>query len=297
VLNSLSPDPDPPPLLYHYTDARGLEGILRDRRLWAHDVEFMNDTSEIRHGRALVETLAEKKLRASKNPIVKEILTDYARKVDRFGTIQVFAACFCEKGDLLSQWRSYGGGRGYALGFDSHVLNWKSRNLPHEETDEERKWVLIKVRYRLSQQRASIREVLNAECAYWETLVAQDGATAIRNRKDRLLSVLEAGMAPRILKAKNPSFREEKEWRAVLLIGQDAVKRTSIKTRVADLGFVPYVRLDLGQRPGDRLPLREVVFGPTAHPNETRRGLVQALSNAGYANVEVVPSTIPWRSR
>ena len=37
--------------------------------------------------------------------------------------INIFAVCFCENGDLLSQWRGYAGGKyGYSIGFDSDAL-------------------------------------------------------------------------------------------------------------------------------------------------------------------------------
>jgi hypothetical protein len=40
--------------------------------------------------------------------------------------LSVFVTCFCEKGDLLSQWRAYARGAsgvGYALGFESKSLH------------------------------------------------------------------------------------------------------------------------------------------------------------------------------
>src|SRR5712671_6860096 len=51
---------DPPRLLYHYTSADGLLGMLEGRQLWATNVRFMNDTSELGYGIGLVrEVLRE----------------------------------------------------------------------------------------------------------------------------------------------------------------------------------------------------------------------------------------------
>jgi hypothetical protein len=36
---------------------------------------------------------------------------------------RAYVACFCESGDLLSQWRSDGGDSGYAIGFRSALLS------------------------------------------------------------------------------------------------------------------------------------------------------------------------------
>ncbi len=40
-----------PDHLYHYTDARGLIGIVTQAVLWATDAEFLNDAQELKYGR------------------------------------------------------------------------------------------------------------------------------------------------------------------------------------------------------------------------------------------------------
>ena len=44
----------PPDLLYHYTGWEGLEGILRERMIWATDVRYLNDTSEVHYTREVI---------------------------------------------------------------------------------------------------------------------------------------------------------------------------------------------------------------------------------------------------
>src|ERR1035441_9565471 len=41
---------DVPAVLYHYTTAEGLLGILNEQAFWATDCEFLNDSSEMRYG-------------------------------------------------------------------------------------------------------------------------------------------------------------------------------------------------------------------------------------------------------
>jgi len=38
---------DVPELLFHYTTAAGMRGILDSSRLWATNYRFLNDTSEV----------------------------------------------------------------------------------------------------------------------------------------------------------------------------------------------------------------------------------------------------------
>src|SRR5438046_1986205 len=38
---------DPPPILYHYTSRRGLEGIIAERAVWASEARYLNDAREL----------------------------------------------------------------------------------------------------------------------------------------------------------------------------------------------------------------------------------------------------------
>jgi len=37
------------PVIYHYTDPKALIGILSQGQLWATDIRYLNDNSELRH--------------------------------------------------------------------------------------------------------------------------------------------------------------------------------------------------------------------------------------------------------
>ena len=39
----------PDETLYHYTNLKGLLGIVESRVLWASDIRYMNDASELKH--------------------------------------------------------------------------------------------------------------------------------------------------------------------------------------------------------------------------------------------------------
>jgi hypothetical protein len=40
-----------PSVLYHYTDAAGLRGIVESQTIFASDVEFLNDAQELLYAR------------------------------------------------------------------------------------------------------------------------------------------------------------------------------------------------------------------------------------------------------
>jgi hypothetical protein len=107
--------------LFHYTSPEGLIGIVTSRSLWASDMLSLNDASEAAYPYKLIADVLDT------HPGVAEEhrhrfmtqLTDYT-----FPLYTPFVACFCEDGDLLSQWRAYGsGGEGFAAAFS---FSWLS---------------------------------------------------------------------------------------------------------------------------------------------------------------------------
>jgi hypothetical protein len=48
-INTVEAKP-PPSMLFHYTDAAGLRGIVESGKLWFSDIFGQNDPSELRHG-------------------------------------------------------------------------------------------------------------------------------------------------------------------------------------------------------------------------------------------------------
>jgi hypothetical protein len=44
-------------ILYHYTTATGLNGIVRSRSIWASHYRFLNDATEFRYGLGMFEQI------------------------------------------------------------------------------------------------------------------------------------------------------------------------------------------------------------------------------------------------
>jgi hypothetical protein len=124
----------PPELLYHYTSQEGLLGIISSSSLWATNISYMNDATEFdlflglirdrlfdelqnREMEALhfAESNPTRSLRANHMKERAHILWQITNKISGSS---ICITCFCEHGDLLSQWRGYtGGGYGYSLTF------------------------------------------------------------------------------------------------------------------------------------------------------------------------------------
>jgi hypothetical protein len=120
-----SNDPDSePPIIYHYTDPAGLIGILSDGQLWATNVEYLNDSSELRHAEILHKQVLEG-LIAEEAPgsLRKRLAMKVQQRPPWHSRLQTYVVCFCADDDLLTQWKTYGAwGSGFSIGFDRSEL-------------------------------------------------------------------------------------------------------------------------------------------------------------------------------
>lgn len=158
-----------PRRLYHYTTMAGLMGITTTSRMWASDVRYMNDASEIQYAADLINGVVATAMDGVADEKLREVLPRRRGFPNWFEYgVQPFIACFCEEGDLLSQWRGYGRGNPLAaLGFDLSILA-SFGGLPSNT-------FLRKVAYDQDEQRKSVENVVRTWLETAEALLGTDG--------------------------------------------------------------------------------------------------------------------------
>jgi hypothetical protein len=109
-------------LLYHYTSADGLLGILSTGTLWATQIRFLNDTAEFTFARDALVREAYVRSARLRHPLVKRIVTREIRRVEH-GHIPAYVVSFSERGNMLSQWRAYAPRDGVSIGFYRGALS------------------------------------------------------------------------------------------------------------------------------------------------------------------------------
>jgi hypothetical protein len=119
-----------PEYLYHYTTGGGLVGIFASNKIWASNVLYMNDRSEVLYGIDLAKSIISDEKKQATAQTTKDFLTGLENMLDPTRWLfDFYAACFCAKDDVLSQWRGYGGmGNGYALAVFPEELEKGSGN-------------------------------------------------------------------------------------------------------------------------------------------------------------------------
>ena len=292
-------------LLYHYTTATGLKGIVDDGAIRASDAEFLNDAMELRFGRdelheALIAEAERIAPEADPNrgggadysrAVVMRSAASHLRPDGIFLSKQahaVYAACFCEGGDLLSQWRGYAADGGYAIGFNSvalrdigpipttlAVISEEGRILDHLEGPplEVR---LVQVRYGPDAIAPAVRRVVETVAP---NPVGHPGSKGWMQAQRVVL--------PELATIKHAAFEEEHEWR---LLGVGSQGFESVQFRIGALGLIPYIPLSLPTN-----SIAEIVIGPGPHPDVREHGVIRFLAMNGLGDVSVRHSSAPYR--
>lgn len=274
-------------LAYHYTDAAGLMGIVATKRFWATNSAFLNDPTERSHAlNTARERLATRQPRSNREgEFIHGALSVVAEKTDT----DLYIVSFCRDGDLLSQWRAYGAfGAGYALGFEINTL------MPHPQLG----W-LVEVLYDDDFLRSVVDEVFDIHAEHIEAHAPKHLEDFIDDANETLNLVAQG--------FKHPAYREEQELRLLFSRSNSADKVEDesrwyglpISYRAKGGRIVSYLDtpLDFPNQADfkSRLPLKKIVIGPGASFSQSERALRGFLTANGFASVDIVPSTIPFR--
>lgn len=116
---------DPTYIVYHYCTIETFKNIMASKVLWLSDLTDSNDDQEVE--RTFVNLWEGVKSRLRKTDLPEEMLEQAIAAIDNQYKVELisdppYGICFCQKEDLLSQWKEYGDNtRGLSLGFD---INW-----------------------------------------------------------------------------------------------------------------------------------------------------------------------------
>ena len=94
--------------LYHYTDGRGLKGIIESQSIWFTDYRHLNDPSELSYGIKKARDFMRQAATGADDygRAFLECLSDMF-SLKKFARLEFFIASFSRERDELGQWRAY----------------------------------------------------------------------------------------------------------------------------------------------------------------------------------------------
>jgi hypothetical protein len=266
--------------IYHYTDATGLIGMVENRSVWATSHLHLNDTMEHEFAcKVLEEELRESNLSPKQQGIFRLILESFREPF--------YIASFSEDGNLLSQWRAYGGrGVGYSIGF--------APNNPLFHSAGAEAFNLVKCRYHLvEQKRLASALVSTFEQEYWQSAISVETETGEAFRAFFHRYQWHFVLALFISACKHSSFSEEKEWRLVSQYPDRLLSRNKIRYRPGRFGVVPYFPIPLHQN-NLKPRLDSITIGPAFNEEVSRSALnLLARSHLDTEHVDDSGNKVP----
>lgn len=203
--------------VFHYTNARGLIGIIRSHRLWATESSSLNDHAEMLQGwrfaRAWLESRPSEPIYSTMRSFVKDV-------DDRSAQRDIFVLAASRNRDDASQWRLYANaGCGYSIELDTstpfYVVS-PDRSSNAEEQQAVTRADLLEVSswtdviYNATDKEALLESIAQSHAARMRELergVNSDCDEAWENWQDDLFIALHEAVA----KFKEPGFAGENE--------------------------------------------------------------------------------------
>lgn len=265
-------------VLYHYTDAAGLFGMLNSGEIWLTDYRFLNDKAEFSHALTIVDS-AKKTMTTTKGlnkaflPVLKN-----AGLPDLRGSDGALFSLSEEKDDL-SQWRGYAkDGMGFTIGFDGAAI--------HNRADaSDSGFVFAKVNYDNADEELTYGKILNAIYSIFQVKIKESP----ESHDDLIGFAIEAFdyiCLNRALLSKHASFKAENEWRMVTYMDE----ADDVSIRVSGRNLIPYSALKLG----GLLPIKEIGIGPGFSGSQITDAVKTLAKNAGYSP-EIYFADTPYR--
>jgi hypothetical protein len=312
--------------LYHYTTWEGVLGILQSQTLWATHYKFLNDYSEIVLFRDKLVSFLYPILSNEREKLIKQfpsieqtirrqggldyfiqrlVLEEVKTLYDTTGD-EIYISSFCgentneyiNSNGLLSQWRGYGSGGGFALVFDTRkledVLITEYENFEYEiihisdivYSDDDT---------RLNDEFSEhMSHIADAARACYSGLIYEE---ILERTKKAYVAFISC-----ITRYKHRGFNEENEVRIVALpivnqdyldlstnTGQISKAEKERKYRDKNGQIVPY--LELISLSNVKLPIERIIVGPHKD-KESRVATLRTMLSKG--DIEITCSDIPF---
>lgn len=284
--------------LYHYTTIDGLKGIIKNRSMWLTHTSTLNDPTELKYGKEIILGILRTQKGNKHENIIDNFLHALIGEVDRFDetVYKAYVACFCRSDNLLSQWRAYGHrGGGYNLGF-TFTSNTVCCDTP-DQSGEESYVILRKMIYDIKKQKEIVTEYVSSiiSCAKdaIKDFMNHDGVPAAWEYMAAMESVNV--LCDLMLSFKNEVFREEDEWR-MILVRQPEHKAHQLQFRENEKGLIPYFETYLIRKVDGNsfFPLNSIKFGPMLDVSSTKSALRLFVTKEAVSknNIKINPNAI-----
>jgi hypothetical protein len=253
--------------LFHYTSLEGLKGILSNRSLWFSHASTLNDPLELQYGREVINEVINESIKNNSDNLLRPFYDQLKIQLNTMGDLihHPFITCFCEEGDLLSQWRAYAQkGVGYSIGFKFNSQTQLATQI--DELENGRPLFLRKVIYKPEDQKELVQNYLDKVLPIAKKEINKMKESENDTYPSAVIGIQASNpLIDLMLCFKHPAFHEEKEWR-LMRVTRDNFDAENLKFRENEDSLIPYRSLFFYNNSGEEyeFPCTSIINGPSS---------------------------------
>lgn len=280
-------------ILYHYTGQTGLQGILKEKCVWATNIFYLNDQQELLYAKDLLHKTINYSIGASKPGLLElagkglstsNLVLEIIDGMLNPNLMNIYVFALSEDGDLLSQWRAYSkNGIGFSIGFDKKRF---------EKITSKRNFKIDKCIYETQDQLNLLDELYAKYKPKLEPDIETFKSDEGKKNLVKLVKQFSSEFLERAIFIKHRLFYEEKEWRLVAYPIKSNYGEVFVKEGLSYL--VPFIKVPLSDDV-EEIPISEIIVGPTPDPDLSVSSAELFLRSIKINNVKVKKSNIPYR--
>ncbi|GKX64871.1 DUF2971 domain-containing protein [Inconstantimicrobium mannanitabidum] len=287
-------------ILYHYTSGESLKGIIEDEELRITKSEFLNDKGEIKYTHSTILKIIDEFM--ASNPSEEE--DGFKSLIERGIDEEEFLADsyvmpFSTNKDSNLLWSNYANNDGYNIGFRypeiEEILNLNINGSKDKFLDQAAVVLSNNVIYDEDKQ----REYLSTEiiCMYKIYIYCKKN-----EQLDKFFEYISKNKVNIFLHSlffKASCFKQEEEFRIVIMPGNRVNSANSLKCRFTNGVFIPYFKSSIINNSSGkiRLPIESITIGPKNNLDIAENGLryFLNLNDLDENMVKIKKSNIPYR--
>jgi hypothetical protein len=251
--------------LYHYTSVGALEGIAKNREVWASHIYYLNDSAELLHARDVLRDMIELQSQINTAESHKNsFLCFFENWLDNLFTSKlhnIFVFSMSEEQSLLSQWRSYTPhGKGVSIAFTPSKIT---------AVAEANNFRLGKCLYDRSSHHSLVNALLMELKIRFENTEKATSEACNAHFNEYISDILQV-----LSLIKHKAFKEEQEWRLISGLIPTGSSEIDYRQGEGAAMLVPYKRIKLGD---EDWIFDNVTVGPTPHETLASTALLSFL--------------------
>lgn len=287
-------------MLYHYTNAAGLLGILQNGSFWVSKSNFLNDFSEISYINTVIKIVCKDIFTNEYELIAGMILKMvHFKYFGRSMNQNLYILSLTENQDSLALWSTYSNFFGYNIGLDGSDLAQIMSNSQNTTPPG----VHGKVIYDKAIQYKIVRdEITETKIPLLFNKYIESKNTELLLELNNEITSLADVLCEYGVFFKDPLFYQEEEYRIVFfhLMNMHLSPKLNPEIKFRDRNgiIIPYIEVPMTNNKG-YLPVREIMIGPKNNIDIAEHGInffIQRLEAKMAMNEVIIRrSGIPLR--